>query len=191
MLSPYAFAVATLIRNVEVTDVAGAPLLLEVACGHFISAARATHHNGGKTIFVGNGGSAAIASHMAIDFVKRGGIRAVALNDAATLTCFGNDYGYETVFAKQIEVQARPKDVVVAISSSGDSLNIVEAARVAAIGRCQVATLSGFSPSNRLRSFGDINFYVNSSEYGLVEIAHLTILHAILDIDLGWGKTDA
>src|ERR1700745_1129715 len=94
--------------------------------------ARATHAAGNKLIFVGNGGSAAIASHMATDYSKNGDIRSVALHDRSMLPCLGNDLGYDRVFAKQIELHARAGDLVIAISSSGRSasiLNAVEAAR--------------------------------------------------------------
>lgn len=136
-----------------------------------------------KVIFVGNGGSAAIASHMAADYSKNGGIRAMALNDAAMLTCIGNDIGFSRIFAKQIEMHAQPDDLVVAISSSGRSENILRAVNAAReVGfDGDVITLSGFAPDNPLRTMGNVNFYVPSDRYGFVEIAHLTILHAILD----------
>src|ERR1700688_408956 len=87
--------------------------------------ARRTHAAGNKLVFVGNGGSAAIASHMATDYSKNGDVRAMALNDTSMLTCLGNDLGYDRVFAKQIELYARADDLVVAISSSGRSANIL------------------------------------------------------------------
>lgn len=145
---------------------------------------REKHKRGARVIFVGNGGSAAIASHMAVDWTKNGGIRAMALNDAPTLTCLANDFGYENVFAKQLEYHATPKDVVVIVSSSGKSENIVRAARYAADGLdgigCKVVTLSGMNPNNHLRRLGDLNFYVPAADYGLVELSHLCILHSVV-----------
>jgi len=137
--------------------------------------------NGDKLMFVGNGGSAAIASHMAIDYSKNGGVRSVAFNDAAALTCLANDFGYENVFSEQIEIHARGDDILVAISSSGRSPNIIAACTAARLEGCEIITLSGFDENNPLRALGDINFYVNSHKYGFVEIAHLTLLHAVLD----------
>lgn len=144
---------------------------------------RAAHKAGGKVIFIGNGGSAAVASHMAVDYSKNKGIRAVALNDAAMLTCLANDYGYENVFAKQIEYQGRKADVAVIVSSSGRSLNIIAAANEArARGLRGVVTLSGMNPNNKLRKLGNLNFYVPCTDYGLVELAHLALLHSVASV---------
>jgi D-sedoheptulose 7-phosphate isomerase len=137
-------------------------------------------------MFVGNGGSAGIAGHLAIDFAKNGGVRAVTFNDPSSLTCLGNDLGYDQVFAKQVEMQAIAGDVLIAISSSGGSKNILNAAHVAAKLKCEVVTLSGFSAGNELRKLGDVNFFVDSAVYGFVETAHQAILHAILDTAMGW-----
>jgi D-sedoheptulose 7-phosphate isomerase len=137
------------------------------------------------TRFLGNGGSAAIASHMATDYSKNGNVRALALNDSSMLTCLGNDLGYDQVFAKQIELHARPDDVVVAISSSGSSANILNAVPGARAAKCAVATFSGFKVDNPLRRPGDINFYLKSDRYGFVEIGPLTICQAILDFICG------
>jgi D-sedoheptulose 7-phosphate isomerase len=150
-----------------------------------MSDARATHDGGNKLIFVGNGGSAAIASHMATDYSKNGGVRSLALNDGSMLTCLGNDLGYDQVFAKQLELHARAGDLVIAISSSGRSPNILNAVNAARDAKCKVVTLSGFTPDNPLRALGDINFYLASDRYGFVEIGHLTICHAVLDFICG------
>lgn len=137
---------------------------------------------GGKVIFIGNGGSAAIASHMAVDWTKNGGIRSIAFNDAPTLTCLANDFGYENVFAKQLEYYATPKDVVIIVSSSGKSENIIRAAKYCEEPQCKLVTLSGMNPANYLRRLGDINFYVPVMDYGLVELSHLCILHAVVSV---------
>ena len=84
---------------------------------------------GCKLMFIGNGASAAISSHMSTDFWKNGGIRAIAFNDSSLLTCLGNDYGYEYIFEKSIEMFAEEGDILVAISSSGESENILRGAR--------------------------------------------------------------
>ena len=141
---------------------------------------------GGKIIFIGNGASASIASHMSTDYWKNGGMRAIAFNDAALLTCLSNDCGYENVFGKSVEMFADEGDILVAISSSGESENILNGVYAARKQGVHVVTLSGFKPDNPLRSMGDINFYVPDEEYGPVEIMHLSITHCILDaiIDL-------
>lgn len=134
-----------------------------------------------KIIFIGNGGSASIASHQAIDYWKNGGIKAIAFNDSALLTCLSNDFGYEYVFQKPIERFTDKGDLVFAISSSGKSRNILNAARSARDKGALVITLSGFRQDNPLRKCGDINFYVPFHSYGIVEITHLSLCHCILD----------
>ncbi len=188
-LDQYFTVLSDLLRNVEVTDSTSNRLSLDQGCEWLRQAARRSHNLGRKIIFLGNGGSASIASHLAIDFSKNGGLRAIAFNDAAALTCLGNDFGYENVFAKQLEFYADPDDLLVAISSSGQSPNILGAVGVARTRNCRVATFSGFTQDNELRRSGDMNFYVRSNTYGFVEIAHLTLCHAILDIDMGFGQS--
>lgn len=135
--------------------------------------------------FIGNGGSSAIASHMAIDYTKNGGYKAMAFNDAAALTCLSNDISYEDVFSYQINKWAKENDIVFCISSSGESPNIINAAKVAIERGCFLVTLSSFNRDNRLSNMGAINFYVPTLEYGFAEITHLTILHTILDLAIG------
>jgi len=168
------------------TDGAGRDMPLADAVAWVVATARETHAAGNKVMFVGNGGSAGIASHMAIDFSKCGGVRAIAFNDASSLTCLGNDLGYENVFAQPVSMLGRPGDLLVAISSSGRSPNILNAVDAARAGGCRVLTLSGFKADNPLRGKGDVNLYVPSSAYGFVEITHLALLHAVLDLRQGW-----
>ena len=133
-------------------------------------------------MFIGNGASAAISSHMATDFWKNGAIKAIAFNDSSLLTCISNDYGYQHVFEKPVEMFAEKGDILIAISSSGRSENIIKGAKMALYKDCNLITLSGFEENNTLRLLGHINFYVPSSSYGLIEIIHQTICHCILDI---------
>jgi D-sedoheptulose 7-phosphate isomerase len=175
----------------EVTSASGKPIEMADAVNTVIALARRAHAAGNKLIFVGNGGSSSIASHMATDYSKNGDVRAMALNDAAMLTCLGNDLGYERVFSKQVELYARPDDLVIAISSSGRSANILNAVAAARAAKCAVVTFSGFTADNPLRRLGDINFYVDADRYGFVEIGHLTICHAILDFICGLRVPEA
>jgi D-sedoheptulose 7-phosphate isomerase len=174
------------LKSVAVTDRQGAALAVDAGIARVHDSMRRVARGTGKVMFVGNGGSAGIAGHLAIDFAKNGGVRAVTFNDASSLTCLGNDLGYDQVFAKQVEMQAFAGDVLIAISSSGGSKNILNAARAAANLKCEVITLSGFSPDNDLRRLGDVNFFVNSAVYGFVETGHQAVLHAILDTAMGW-----
>ena len=189
LLDRWIGALANAMRTAEVTDRMSKKITLEQGCQWVRKAAHDVHDAGNKIIFVGNGGSAGIASHLAIDFSKNGGLRALAFNDPSALTCLGNDLGYENVFAKQLEFHARPGDLLVAISSSGRSPNILGAVKMARQRDCKVVTYSGFSENNELRRTGDVNFYVRGQdmEYGFVEVAHLALCHAVLDIDMGWG----
>lgn len=171
-----------LYRSIEVTHLAGASLSLGEAVDHMVQKALETHRQNHKLIFIGNGGSATIASHMAIDYWKNGGIRATTFNDPALLTCLGNDYGYEQVFQKPLEMFAQPSDLLIAISSSGSSPNILNGVKMARQKDCAVITLSGFTSDNPLRVLGDLNFYVPSRAYGFVEMTHLAICHAALDL---------
>lgn len=132
--------------------------------------------------FIGNGGSASIASHMATDFLKNGDMRVLAFNDPSLLTCISNDLGYEMVFAKPISRFAKKNDILFAISSSGESANILRAVEAARKRGCFIITLSGFSSDNRLSKKGDLNFYVSSKLYSHVEIMHLALCHYIADI---------
>jgi len=145
---------------------------------HLVNGARLY---GKRLFFIGNGGSAAIASHMAADWQKTGKIPSMCFNDAAALTALANDIGYESVFAEQLKMHARSDDLLFAISSSGQSPNICEAVEAAVDCGLRVVTLSGFRADNPLRCMGEVNFYVPSNRYGVVETAHLAILHSLLD----------
>ncbi|MBF0519656.1 MAG: SIS domain-containing protein [Nitrospirae bacterium] len=172
---------------IMVTNAEGLPVDFISGIAAACEVVTACHKTGGKVMFIGNGGSAAIASHMAIDFWKNGRIKATVFNDPSLLTCIANDYGYEFVFEKPIEMFADNGDVLIAISSSGSSKNILNGADMAVKNSCPVITLSGFKPDNPLRKKGGINFYVPSNVYGIVEVAHQYICHLILDTIMDGG----
>lgn len=134
----------------------------------------------GRTYLIGNGGSASVASHIANDMLKVRGISAHVLTDASVLTCFANDYGYDHAYERMLGVLLEPSDTVICISSSGRSHNICRAARLAA-DMCEVVTLTGFDADNPLRKIGHCNYWVPSHNYGVVECAHLMILHSIVN----------
>lgn len=182
----YFKTLAALGNQVVATRAGGSPALVPEAIDWTIGKIKSAQANSGRLLFVGNGGSAAIASHMAIDFSKNGGIPALAFNDAASLTCLANDLGYENVFAHHIKALGTSSDMLVAISSSGNSPSILNAVKAANELSMVTVTLSGFQPDNRLRELGEMNLYVPSSEYGFVEITHLALCHSILDLTMGW-----
>ena len=134
-----------------------------------------------KVIVVGNGGSAAMASHVAVDFTKAAGIRAINFNEADLITCFANDYGYENWVAQALEAYADKGDLVILISSSGKSQNILNAAEKGNEMGLSVITVSGFLTDNPLRKLGDLNLWVDSTEYNIVEMTHHVWLVAIID----------
>lgn len=168
--------------NVQVSDRSGAPLGFTKGMEQAIITIVARAVAGRKLMFIGNGASAAISSHQSVDFWKAGGMRAVAFNDPALLTCISNDFGYPFVFEKPIEMFADPGDVLLAISSSGRSENILRGARMAREKGCWILSMSGFALDNPLRQLGDLNFYVPSKSYGHVEVTHLSLSHCILDV---------
>lgn len=141
----------------------------------------ATHQAKNKIIIVGNGGSASMASHVAIDFTKTAGIRAVNFNESNLITCFANDYGYENWVAKALEYYADMADLAIIISSSGSSQNMINGTKKAKEIGLYAITLSGFLHDNPLRQIGDLNLWVNSKSYNIVEMTHHIWLVAIID----------
>jgi D-sedoheptulose 7-phosphate isomerase len=131
--------------------------------------------------FIGNGASATMASHMAVDATKNAGIKAMTFNDAAFLTAIGNDIGYEEVFSLPLKRFAHEGDLLVTISSSGNSPNVLRGIECARETKVQVITLSGMKPDNKSRRMGDLNFYVPAATYGFAESAHAILLHCWLD----------
>lgn len=134
-----------------------------------------------KVILVGNGGSAAMASHVSVDLTKMCKIRAVNFNEADLLTCFSNDYGYENWVQKALSFYADKGDLLICISSSGESRNIINGAKFAKKNGCKVVTLTGFSKKNKVRKIGHVNLWLESQNYNFIEMAHHTWLLSIVD----------
>ena len=135
----------------------------------------------GNLYIIGNGGSAAIASHAVIDFMNVANISAHTLHDSASLTCMANDYGYENSFAKILNFILKKEDVLIIVSSSGKSKNMINAGKIVKEIGSILITLSGFNSKNTLRTLGDINIWSNSEDYGIVEVTHQFILHNLAD----------
>jgi len=134
-----------------------------------------------RIIFIGNGGSNAICSHMMEDYMKIAGKPTLSFTDAALITCFANDYGYDNAMKEWINFSFQDGDLLVAISSSGESQNILNAVEAHQINGGKILTLSGFKRDNKLSQMGDVNFQTSVQNYGIVECFHQVILHAILD----------
>ena len=142
--------------------------------------------NGKKVIIVGNGGSAAMASHVSVDLTKNAGIRSINFNESDLITCFANDYGYEHWVEKAVEFYGNKGDVFIGISSSGSSENILNGCRAAQKNNfAKVITFSGMDKQNPLRQLGDINFWVNSIAYNQIENIHQLWLLAVVDLIIG------
>jgi len=140
-------------------------------------------HRQENTIFlVGNGASASMASHMAADMVKSCRVRAMAFNDSSLLTAVSNDISYEKSFSTPLDIYGKEGDLLITISSSGNSPNIIDAIKAARLLKMDVITISAMNENNGSRRAGDLNFYVPENEYGLVESCHQTILHCWLDM---------
>ena len=130
---------------------------------------------------IGNGGSAGIAAHAVTDFANVCKLKASTLHESSLLTCMANDYGYENAMARMLDLVLNPGDVLIAISSSGKSANIVNATLKAKSKGAYSITLTGFASSNPVREDGDLSIWVDSNNYGLVEVGHQFILHHISD----------
>ena len=125
-----------------------------------------------KVILVGNGGSAAMCSHVSVDLTKQCNIRAINFNEADLITCFANDYGHENWIQKAIEKYHDTGDLIVLISSSGNSTNHLVAAKYCIKKKLKLITFTGFSGINLLSKLGDVNFYLNSKNYNQIEMVH-------------------
>lgn len=138
-------------------------------------------NNSQNLYIVGNGGSAGVAAHAATDFFNVAKIRATTLHESSLLTCMANDFGYENAVARMLSQLLNSGDIVIAISSSGNSMNMRNAATIAVEKGAYVVTFTGFSKDNPLRDLGHMNIWLNSLDYGFVEVGHQFILHNIAD----------
>jgi D-sedoheptulose 7-phosphate isomerase len=182
--SPTAYfsAFTRLFDEVEFTDREGRALTVDDGVAAAVELVLALRRQHTKAIVIGNGGSCAIASHLHNDLCKAVGVRAMVFHEAPLLTALANDDGYHTVFHRPLDLWADRGDLLIAVSSSGESPNIIKAAASSAEKGCQLLTMSGFKPGNALRRLGDVNVYVPAGEYGYVEMAHSVIGHCITDL---------
>jgi D-sedoheptulose 7-phosphate isomerase len=178
----YIASLAGALSSVE-CEIAGGPSRPDRGVDASITLIKASQAGGGSVWLAGNGGSGTIADHIACDMVKMRGWRAFALTNPALTTTFANDHAYCYSLEAQLVVLARPGDVVIGMSCSGESENVLLAladTRYVRIG------LSGFRADNRLRKLNtNVSFFVPSMKYGEVQIAHLALLHAMVDLAEG------
>jgi len=139
-----------------------------------------------KVLIFGNGGSASIASHISVDLTKNTGLRCLNFNEADLITCFANDYGFEHWVEKAIDFYGDDGDLLILISSSGQSKNMLNGVKAARNSNFKsVVTLSGFAKDNALSQLGDINLWLDSSAYNFVESVHQIWLLTIVDLIIG------
>lgn len=138
----------------------------------------------GRVFFIGNGASATMAEHLSHDCFQNAGLLTETVSETSHLTAIANDISYDAVFSYRIEKSAEKKDMLVTISSSGNSPNIIAAIETARVRGLFIVTLSGMSSENASRKLGDLNFHVPLKTYGLVESAHAVLLHCWLDLFL-------
>ncbi|GAB5560426.1 MAG: hypothetical protein SynsKO_20730 [Synoicihabitans sp.] len=173
------------LANLEITDRGGASLEIEDAFDKLCELSVSIRETGRKKYLIGNGASAAFANHMALDWTKNGGVPTHSFSDSALLTALGNDLGYEEAFAAPLRWYAKDGDLLVTISSSGNSPNIIKTIEVAREKALGVVTVSGLKPDNASRKLGDLNLYIPARTYGIVECAHQVLLHVWLDKFMG------
>lgn len=135
-----------------------------------------------RVVLIGNGGSGAACDHMANDLCLAG-VRAMALTNTNNITCAANDFGFQNIFVKQLEWAHVPmaRNVLIALSCSGKSPNVLNAVAIARGIDYSVITFSGFQPDNPLSAAGHMNFYVPSQSYGIVQLAHEALIHCAVD----------
>jgi len=141
-----------------------------------------TLENGGKILLFGNGGSAGDAQHISAEIVgrykkERRGLPAIALTtDTSAITAIGNDFGYRYIFSRQIEALAQPEDLLIAISTSGNSENVIEGLKVGKQIGCSTLGLSG-KGGGEMKKFCDITLVVPSDETPRIQEIHILIGH--------------
>jgi D-sedoheptulose 7-phosphate isomerase len=145
-----------------------------------------TKKNIKKILIFGNGGSAAIASHFSVDLTKNAKIRCTNYNEPDLITCFSNDFGYEHWVEMAIKYYGNKGDVLIVISSSGKSKNMINASIAARKKKfSKIITLTGHSVNNPVKKLGDINLWVNSKAYNYIENIHQFWLLAVVDLVIG------
>ena len=145
-----------------------------------------TKKNRKKILIFGNGGSAAIASHFSVDLTKNAKIRCTNYNEPDLITCFSNDFGYERWVEMAIKYYGNKGDVLIVISSSGKSKNMINASIAARKKKfSKIITLTGHSVNNPVKKLGDINLWVNSKAYNYIENIHQFWLLSLVDLVIG------
>lgn len=171
-----------LLRGLVFTDAQGLEIPPDTAFQTWVRFTAGVRTHARTVYLIGNGASASLASHFAADLAKNGQLHTQVFSDVCLLTAVSNDIAFEQVYAEPLRRRGRPGDLLVAISSSGRSPNILNCVEVARELEMRVVTLSGFDEQNPLRQRGDLNAYIASSDYGEVETCHGAVLHCWMDM---------
>ena len=171
-----------LLGGVSFTDSEGRVQDTERAFSAWTHATLEARARGSTVYMIGNGASASMASHFAADLAKNAHVHTQVFSDLSLITAVSNDMGYEHVFAEPLRRRGKRGDMLVAISSSGRSPNVLAAVAVAREVEMDVVTLSAFSTDNPLRKEGTINVFVDAETYGSAETCHAALLHYWLDM---------
>ncbi|ADU62984.1 MAG: SIS domain-containing protein [Pseudodesulfovibrio sp.] len=165
-----------------VTDGAGVVLDTDAGFSLLVGWVKECREQRRRVYFVGNGASASMASHFSADLGKMAGVPTEVFTDCALITATGNDMGYDQTFAYPLGQRMVPGEILVAISSSGNSPNAVAAVRMAGRLSGRTVTFTAMSPDNAMRSLGDLNFYLPAQTYGMAECGHGIALHHLVDL---------
>lgn len=136
-----------------------------------------------RTVYlIGNGASASMASHFAADLAKNGHLHTQVFSDICLVTAVSNDIDFAEIYAEPLRRRGKKGDLLIAISSSGRSPNILRGVEVAQALCLTVVTLTGFQAENPLRKMGQLNAYLPANTYGEAETAHAAVLHCWMDM---------
>ena len=172
----------TMLSQLSVRDMEQKEMDVEAGFSRWKELTLKVRRSGNRVFFIGNGASASMASHFAADFAKNGRIRTEVFTDLALITAIANDISYDQVFAEPLRLRMTKGDMLVAISSSGNSPNVLRGAETARELGGTIVTISAMKEKNALRKLGDLNFYAPAQTYGLSETSHATVLHFWMDV---------
>lgn len=182
--SGYTFTLYELLNQLEFSDYSNHSIPCDEAFDILREMTLQVRSNN-KTIYAaGNGASASIASHFAADLAKNGRLHTQVFSDLALITAVSNDIGYDQVFAEPLRRRGQPGDMLVLISSSGSSQNLIRAAETAKELGVDIVTISAMKSDNKLRGYGKLNAYVPAESYGNAESVHAAILHYWIDLTI-------
>ena len=139
----------------------------------------------GKILVFGNGANISNSAHFATDMTKNGKVNVQVFNDPNLITCFSNDYGFDNWIKKTIEYYGKTNDLVILLSASGESKNLINAAKYCKSKKIHTASICGFKKNNSLSKYCELNLWINSKSYNLIEICQISILSSIIDKKIG------